>query len=123
MQSSDQLPSRRSFVSYGEESRIDSELRYLAGGDFGEVEMWKEVVIENKEAANVASGKDWSRNKKFEKIRRTQSASAKFISSAQSNKASHLQLESDASTKSSPRSKSFHKRPPTGKRIERARED
>uniref|UniRef100_A0A5B6Z3N0 Uncharacterized protein n=1 Tax=Davidia involucrata TaxID=16924 RepID=A0A5B6Z3N0_DAVIN len=104
MQSSDQSPSRRSFLSYGEESRIDSELRYLAGGDFGEVEMRKEVVIENKEAANVASGKDWSRNKKFEKMRRAQS-----ISSAQSKR-------SDASTKSSPRSKSFHERPPSGKR-------
>ncbi|KAL6552971.1 hypothetical protein OROGR_006813 [Orobanche gracilis] len=32
MKSSDQSPSRRSFLSYGEESRIDSELRFLAGG-------------------------------------------------------------------------------------------
>ncbi|GER35748.1 tetratricopeptide repeat protein [Striga asiatica] len=34
MQSSDHSPSRRSFLSYGEESRIDSELRFLAGGNY-----------------------------------------------------------------------------------------
>ncbi|KAL4568376.1 hypothetical protein LXL04_023987 [Taraxacum kok-saghyz] len=34
MQSSDQSPSRFSYLSYGQESRIDSELRFLAGGDF-----------------------------------------------------------------------------------------
>lgn len=34
MQSSDQSPSRFSYLSYGHESRIDSELRFLAGGDF-----------------------------------------------------------------------------------------
>ncbi|KAL3624244.1 Protein KINESIN LIGHT CHAIN-RELATED 2 [Castilleja foliolosa] len=33
MQSSDHSPSRRSFLSYGEESRIDSELRFFAGRD------------------------------------------------------------------------------------------
>ncbi|XP_027073983.1 protein KINESIN LIGHT CHAIN-RELATED 2 [Coffea arabica] len=42
MQSSDQSPSRLSYLSYGEESRIDSELRYLAGGDYGEAEITKE---------------------------------------------------------------------------------
>ncbi|XP_019161564.1 PREDICTED: protein KINESIN LIGHT CHAIN-RELATED 2-like isoform X2 [Ipomoea nil] len=48
MQSSDHSPSRRSFLSYGEESRIDSELRYLAGVDYGEVEeIKKEVVVED----------------------------------------------------------------------------
>lgn len=43
MQSSDQSPSRRSFISYGNESRIDSELYHLVG-HFGEVEVMKEVV-------------------------------------------------------------------------------
>lgn len=43
MQSSDQSPSRRSFLSYGEESRIDSELRFFAGGgDYTNLEV-KEV--------------------------------------------------------------------------------
>lgn len=47
MQSSEQSPSA-SYLSYGEESRIDSELRHLVG-DYGELEITKEVVLENKE--------------------------------------------------------------------------
>ncbi|KVI02572.1 hypothetical protein Ccrd_019218 [Cynara cardunculus var. scolymus] len=38
MQSSDQSPSRFSYLSYGQESRIDSELRFLAGGDFTRID-------------------------------------------------------------------------------------
>ncbi|KAI3784735.1 hypothetical protein L1987_43840 [Smallanthus sonchifolius] len=34
MESSNHSPSRFSYLSYGQESRIDSELRYLAGGGF-----------------------------------------------------------------------------------------
>nr|GLL26698.1 protein KINESIN LIGHT CHAIN-RELATED 2-like isoform X1 [Ipomoea trifida] len=57
MQSSDHSPSRRSFLSYGEESRIDSELRYLAGVDYGEVEeIKKEVVIEEKGVGGGGGG-------------------------------------------------------------------
>uniref|UniRef100_A0A5B6Z407 Uncharacterized protein n=1 Tax=Davidia involucrata TaxID=16924 RepID=A0A5B6Z407_DAVIN len=95
MQSSDQSPSGCSFLSYGEESRIDSELRYLAGGDFEEVvEKTKEVVVvvvEKKETRNGPSEKENERNK---------SASSKSFSSAK------------------PRRKPFHQRPPTptGKR-------
>ncbi|CAN1334771.1 Protein KINESIN LIGHT CHAIN-RELATED 3 [Linum perenne] len=44
MQSSDQSPSRRSFGSYGEESRIDSELRHLVGGEMKEIEIMEEEV-------------------------------------------------------------------------------
>ncbi|GLT55269.1 hypothetical protein SLA2020_284070 [Shorea laevis] len=51
MQSSDQSPSRGSFVSYGWESRIDSELRHLVGYN-DEFEVTKEVVIENREGGN-----------------------------------------------------------------------
>ncbi|KAG6395954.1 hypothetical protein SASPL_142088 [Salvia splendens] len=43
MQSSDRSPSRRSYLSYGEESRIDSELHFLAGGEHGVVEVKREV--------------------------------------------------------------------------------
>ncbi|GER53167.1 tetratricopeptide repeat protein [Striga asiatica] len=39
MQSSDRSPSRPSFGSEGDESRIDSELRHLAGGEMKEVEI------------------------------------------------------------------------------------
>ncbi|KAK4477389.1 hypothetical protein RD792_016610 [Penstemon davidsonii] len=46
MQSSDQSPSRLSFLSYGEESRIDSELRFLAVGDY-------DAVKEENEANNT----------------------------------------------------------------------
>lgn len=56
MRSSDQSPSRASFYSYGEESRIDSELCHLVG-DIVDLEITKEVVTENKEDCNAkASG-------------------------------------------------------------------
>lgn len=44
MQSSDHSPSAPSFLSYGEESRIDSELCRLVGC-FGDMEITKEVVV------------------------------------------------------------------------------
>lgn len=59
MQSSDQSPSRFSYLSYGHESRIDSELRFLAGGDFTKFDtgVTKEPVVitderEFKESSN-----------------------------------------------------------------------
>ncbi|KAJ1416499.1 Tetratricopeptide-like helical domain superfamily [Sesbania bispinosa] len=51
MRSSDHSPSRASFYSYGEESRIDSELCHLVG-DVVDLEITKEVVTENKEECN-----------------------------------------------------------------------
>ncbi|XP_048139989.1 protein KINESIN LIGHT CHAIN-RELATED 2-like isoform X1 [Rhodamnia argentea] len=47
MQSSDQSPSRSSILSYGEESRLDSELGHLVG-DFGVMEMMKDAVPERR---------------------------------------------------------------------------
>ncbi|XP_058180368.1 protein KINESIN LIGHT CHAIN-RELATED 2-like [Rhododendron vialii] len=89
MQSSDPSPSRPSFLSYGDESRIDSELRFYAGGSYREVEIRKEVVVvENKEPKKQTG----LLNEKSEAI-------------------AHL----------SPRSKSFHGKPPTGKRNGKAR--
>ncbi|KAK9067286.1 hypothetical protein SSX86_014612 [Deinandra increscens subsp. villosa] len=41
MESSDQSSSRCSYLSYGQESRVDSELRYLAGGGFAKDEATK----------------------------------------------------------------------------------
>ncbi|KAM1824229.1 hypothetical protein ACFX13_023842 [Malus domestica] len=49
MQSSDQSPSRASFGSFGGESRIDSELNHLVGYARQDLEIRKEVVVENKE--------------------------------------------------------------------------
>ncbi|XP_071693162.1 protein KINESIN LIGHT CHAIN-RELATED 2-like [Rutidosis leptorrhynchoides] len=59
MQSSDQSPSRFSYLSYGQDSRIDSELRFLAGGDFvvkqDDNVGTKEIVsVDNKEVKEAA---------------------------------------------------------------------
>ncbi|XP_058188264.1 protein KINESIN LIGHT CHAIN-RELATED 2-like [Rhododendron vialii] len=100
MLSSDQSPSRRSFLSYGEESRIDSELRFYAGGDFGVVEITKQVVVENKEAENLSKTPNGTKNKKF----------------SQPKRFSILALGSEANAKLSPKGKSFRERPPPSKR-------
>ncbi|KAL8248706.1 hypothetical protein R6Q59_005574 [Mikania micrantha] len=57
MQSSDQSPSRFSYLSYGHESRIDSELRFLAGGDFLKpvVDLTKLTAVE-KESKEECNG-------------------------------------------------------------------
>ncbi|XP_076944803.1 protein KINESIN LIGHT CHAIN-RELATED 2-like [Bidens hawaiensis] len=52
MQSSDQSPSRFSYLSYGHESRIDSELRFLAGGA-EDVTKESVVVTDEKESFPV----------------------------------------------------------------------
>ncbi|KAJ9564160.1 hypothetical protein OSB04_000126 [Centaurea solstitialis] len=52
MQSSDQSPSRFSYLSYGHESRIDSELRFLAGGDFARPENGLVKESDEKESSN-----------------------------------------------------------------------
>ncbi|XP_062151368.1 protein KINESIN LIGHT CHAIN-RELATED 2 [Alnus glutinosa] len=105
MQSSDQSPSRGSFVSYGWESRIDSELRHLVGYN-EEFEVTKEVVIENKERGN---GGDLTPEKENGSIGKK---SAK-------KQLSRLHLDSGAAAKLSPRSKSSHERPPIDKRYEK----
>ncbi|KAI3673500.1 hypothetical protein L6452_39619 [Arctium lappa] len=82
MQSSDQSPSRNSYGSDGEESMIDSELRHLVGGEMREVEIIKEdeeICKRNEEE----SSKSQSRNSK---------------------KASRSQLDSETSSRSSPKS-------------------
>ncbi|KAK3000763.1 hypothetical protein RJ639_021565 [Escallonia herrerae] len=97
MQSSDHSPSRCSFLSYGQESRIDSELRYLAGGDFRDVGITKDVVMVNKEVGNGAPEKEnGSPTEKVGKMKKIHSTSSK--------------------PKPSPGSKSLHDRPPSGKK-------
>ncbi|KAG6719934.1 hypothetical protein I3842_03G032900 [Carya illinoinensis] len=114
MQSSDQSPSRTSFVSYGWESRIDSELRHLVGAS-EEFEVAKEVLVEIREMSNggdlTPEKENGSVAKKSAKKSKTQFASPKQFS--------RLQLDSGASAKSSPRSKSSHERPPIDKRYEK----
>ncbi|XP_075514040.1 protein KINESIN LIGHT CHAIN-RELATED 3-like [Primulina tabacum] len=57
MQSSDQSPSRRSFGSEGDESRIDSELRHLVEGEMREVQILEEdEEIQKPENSDFESG-------------------------------------------------------------------
>ncbi|KAI4303855.1 hypothetical protein MLD38_039444 [Melastoma candidum] len=82
MQSSDQSPSRHSFESDGEESRIDSELCHLVGGESREDELMEEEEEEVKKQGNCGSRGDAALEKessldsgkkagKFKKIRST----------------------------------------------------
>ncbi|KAK4392996.1 protein KINESIN LIGHT CHAIN-RELATED 2 [Sesamum angolense] len=99
MQSSDQSPSRRSFLSYGEESRIDSELRFLAGGDYGVAEIKKEVVPERNGGDSSPEG-----NKVY-----------KHDSPGDKNKVKSSVIKSEAPRKVTLRSKTLNGRPPNGK--------
>ncbi|KAF8408268.1 hypothetical protein HHK36_007417 [Tetracentron sinense] len=118
MQSSDQSPSRPSFGSDGEESRIDSELRHLVGGEMREVEIMEEEEVEKPEessGSDSASKEDnESASKKFANMDKTQSASSNSVSSIQSKRHSRLQLDSEALAKSSPKIKASHQRSPSG---------
>ncbi|KAF8399721.1 hypothetical protein HHK36_015591 [Tetracentron sinense] len=124
MQSSDQSPSRASFGSDGEESRIDSELRHLVGGEMREVEIMGEEEVEKPEEDSgsgfVSKKENGSAGKMSGNMDKTQSASTKSVSPLQSKGPSRLQLDSEASAKSSPKSKNSHERtpsrPPSGKR-------
>ncbi|XP_010243016.1 PREDICTED: uncharacterized protein LOC104587203 [Nelumbo nucifera] len=112
MQSSDQSPSRISYGSDGEESRIDSELRHLVGGEMREVEIVQEEVVEKPEV-NSRSGsiskQENGTDKKSRHTDNTQSTSAKSTSSIKSKRPSRLQVDSEVSTKTSPRT---HGKPP-----------
>lgn len=120
MQSTDPSPSRPSYGSDGEESRIDSELRHLVGGEMKEVEIMQEEEVakpEDDSRSDSASKKDGSSaDKKSGKMDKTQSASTKSVSSGHAKRASRLQLESEGSSKSSPKSKSPPEKPPIDKR-------
>lgn len=108
MQSSDHSPSRRSFLSYGEESRIDSELRFLAGGDYVEVEMKKEVVIEHN-GGDANSEEEKGSNEDPENTNKIHPYPT------ETKRLSFLQFNSDASHKANLRSKTFQVRPPKAK--------
>lgn len=65
MQSSDQSPSRLSYGSDGEESRIDSELRHLVGGEMKEVEIIQQDE-EKEESSKSLSSKKSKKASEFE---------------------------------------------------------
>ncbi|KAL2532204.1 Tetratricopeptide repeat (TPR)-like superfamily protein [Abeliophyllum distichum] len=108
MQSSDHSPSRRSFLSYGEESRIDSELRFLAGGDYVEVEIQEEVATEHNEG-DTTSEEEKRSNEDLGDTNKI------YPSPTETKGLSHLQLDSEASRKATLRSKTFQGRPPKAK--------
>ncbi|KAJ4829081.1 Protein KINESIN LIGHT CHAIN-RELATED 3 [Turnera subulata] len=120
MQSSDPSPSRQSFGSYGEESRIDSELRHLVGGEMREIEIMEEEEVskpDNDTHSNSSSKKGSSSGGKVSgKLDATQSATTKSVSSGSPKKASGLPLDSEASSKLSPNDMSLPEKPPIDKR-------
>ena len=124
LQSSDQSPSRRSFGSDGEESRIDSELRHLVGGEMKEVEIMEEEVVDKPvyDSRSDSSSKKGSSstNKKSVKVDKTQSLSSKSVSPRKSKKPSHSLLDSEASSKSSPKGKSPPEKPSMGRRNDKS---
>lgn len=111
MESSEQSPSRASYGSYGEESRIDSELRHLVG-DIGEVEITKNVVVEKNEDSRSNGGEFTPKIVSESPDRRAVKTGKK--------KYSQLNI-SEASTKSSSQGKSSNERPPADKRYEKGR--
>lgn len=119
MQSSDQSQSRQSFGSYGEESRIDSELRHLVGGEMKEVEIMEEEEVDKPEddTRSISSPKkgNSSGGKESGKLDKSQSSGTKSVSTGNSKKATGLHLDSEASSKNSPKGKSPEK-PPIDKR-------
>lgn len=117
MQSSDPSPSRTSFLSYGEESRIDSELRHLVG-DIGEVEViTKEVVTENKEDGGVD---DFTPKKATNGDTDQRSANKDRIRAASLKKQLfRLQSDMEASAKSNPKSRSPHQKPSLDRRFDK----
>ncbi|KDP45346.1 hypothetical protein JCGZ_09595 [Jatropha curcas] len=104
MESSDPSPSRASFLSYGEESRIDSELRHLVG-DIGEMEIvTKEVVTENKEDGNTID--DLTPKKDTNgSIDKNSANKDKTRATSLKKQLFRLQFEVGGSTKSSPKSR------------------
>lgn len=107
MQSSDPSPSRQSFESDGEESRIDSELRHLVGGEMRELEIMEEEEVEkpgeDDSHSDATSRKgSTSTGRKSGKLDNAQIESSKSASSAHSKKG---QVESEA-TRQTPKSKS-----------------
>ncbi|XP_073283169.1 protein KINESIN LIGHT CHAIN-RELATED 2-like isoform X1 [Primulina huaijiensis] len=98
MQSSDYSPSRLSYLSYGEESRIDSELLYLAGGDYCASTGMKQDVV------TWENGGD------------TTPEEGKGLKDEDFGNTKGLQLSSAGSIQDSFMSRAFGGRPPNGKK-------
>lgn len=116
MQSSDHSPSRASFGSEGEESRIDSELHHLVGGEMREVEIMEEdEEVQKPQNGDAHSDSGLKKdNSSTDNLENSQSANG-VTTSGQSKKASQSQLDSDASAISTPKGKSPQGKPPKRK--------
>ncbi|XP_061365371.1 protein KINESIN LIGHT CHAIN-RELATED 3-like [Gastrolobium bilobum] len=118
MQSSDQSPSRKSFGSDGDESRIDSELHHLVGGRMREVEIMEEEVEVEKgpgvcSSSETSSGTgSLSNDKKLDKVDEIGTATSTSVSSEKPVKASNSELVPVTSPKSRPKGKSPPAKPP-----------
>ncbi|GAB2289543.1 hypothetical protein Dimus_023853 [Dionaea muscipula] len=126
MQSSDRSPSRHSYLSDGDESRIDSELRHLVGGEMREVEIMEEEIADKMDDGAAHGDFDLKKenmiavdNKKLDQVvDMTQSTSTITASSSGHSKQDSClnTLEASSSIKSSPKEKNATERPPSGRR-------
>ncbi|XP_058787355.1 protein KINESIN LIGHT CHAIN-RELATED 3 isoform X2 [Vicia villosa] len=119
MQSSDRSPSRQSYGSDGDESRIDSELHHLVGGRMRELEiMEEEVEVERRpgesSSCETSSGVgSLSNDKKLDKVSEIRTGTKSLVSSEKSVKALNSSSPgSDISPKSKPKGKSPSVKPP-----------
>jgi len=134
MQSSDQSPSRQSFGSDGDESRIDSELHHLVGGRMRELEiMEEEVEVEvgrrpgESSSGETSSGMgNLSDDKKLDMVAEIQSGSKSPVVKTRSSSKSPVSsekivkpLNSTLGSDTSPRSKPKGKSPPAKAPLER----
>ncbi|KAK4264329.1 hypothetical protein QN277_025526 [Acacia crassicarpa] len=110
MQSSDQSPSRQSFGSGGDESRIDSELHNLVGGQMREVEIMEEEMEEKQGGDGISETSSrkgsLSNDRKMAHVDEIQPASTSSVTSEKPNKPSNAKLQSKTSVKSKPNVKS-----------------
>ncbi|KAE8667612.1 1-deoxy-D-xylulose 5-phosphate reductoisomerase [Hibiscus syriacus] len=119
MQSSDQSYSRQSSGSYGEESRIDLELRHLVGGEIRKIEIMQkgeeEVHKPEDDAHSSSSSKKGSvsSGKKLGRLDKSRSTGLRSISSG--DKVSRSQVNSEASIKPNVKWKTPPEKPPIDK--------
>ncbi|XP_072999009.1 protein KINESIN LIGHT CHAIN-RELATED 2-like [Typha latifolia] len=100
--SSNGSPSRKSFESYVAESRIDSELGHLAGGEMAAVQLMEEEEEEEVESVTdmvIMKIENGSADKHHEVPAQSQSPDLSSNSSKKPKRPSRLQLKSDASKK------------------------
>ncbi|KAI3777604.1 hypothetical protein L1987_47404 [Smallanthus sonchifolius] len=85
MQSSDQSPSRLSYGSDGEESRIDSELRHLVGGEMKEVE----IIQQDEEISKLEEKQESSKSHSSKKSKKASELEPEVNSGSTSKTKSH----------------------------------